>query len=220
MSTTRELDTSKKANGSTAAVRIYKPGHGFGAASPNYALWQGDVESFLDSLPREPTFDLVVTSPPYNIGKPYETRSTLEDYLLWQSKIIDKVVPRLKPTGSLCWQVGNYVDNGEILPLDFEFAPIFRAYNCRLRIELSGISATAYTTSDDSPVAMRLSFGTRNLTTIVSISMLCASPRSILATRHFKGPRAGELSGNPLGTNPEDVWFIPNCKSNHVEAIE
>ena len=61
---------------------------------------QGDVESFLDSLPREPTFDLVVTSPPYNIGKPYETRSTLEDYLLWQSKIIDKVVPRLKPTGT------------------------------------------------------------------------------------------------------------------------
>ena len=220
MSTTRELDTSKKANGSTAAVRIYKPGHGFGAASPNYALWQGDVESFLDSLPREPTFDLVVTSPPYNIGKPYETRSTLEDYLLWQSKIIDKVVPRLKPTGSLCWQVGNYVDNGEILPLDFEFAPIFRAHKLQLRNRIvwhfghglhnkrrfSGRYEVIlwYTKSNDycfNLDAVRI-------------------PAKYPGKRHFKGPRAGELSGNPLGTNPEGVWFIPNCKSNHVEAIE
>jgi adenine-specific DNA-methyltransferase len=35
--------------------------------------------------------------------------------------------------------------------------------------------------------------------------------------RHFKGPRKGELSGNPLGKNPGDVWVIPNVKSNHVE---
>jgi len=129
----RELRSAKEANGSTASVRIFKPGHGFGAVLPDYALWQGDVETFLDSLLREPVFDLVVTSPPYNIGKPYETRSTLEDYLLWQSKVIDKIVPRLKPTGSLCWQVGNYVDDGEILPLDFEFAPIFRAHKLQLR---------------------------------------------------------------------------------------
>lgn len=33
----------------------------------------------------------------------------------------------------------------------------------------------------------------------------------------FKGPRRGELSGNPLGKNPGDVWVIPNVKSNHVE---
>ena len=33
----------------------------------------------------------------------------------------------------------------------------------------------------------------------------------------FKGPRRGQLSGNPLGKNPGDVWVIPNVKSNHVE---
>lgn len=34
-------------------------------------LFLMDVEHFLDSLPKEPIFDLVVTSPPYNIGKEY-----------------------------------------------------------------------------------------------------------------------------------------------------
>ena len=33
----------------------------------------------------------------------------------------------------------------------------------------------------------------------------------------IKGPKAGQLSGNPLGKNPGDVWIIPNVKNNHVE---
>jgi adenine-specific DNA-methyltransferase len=35
--------------------------------------------------------------------------------------------------------------------------------------------------------------------------------------KHFKGPNRGELSGNPLGKNPADLWEIPNVKANHVE---
>ena len=38
--------------------------------------------------------------------------------------------------------------------------------------------------------------------------------------KHFKGPKAGQISGNPLGKNPSDVWEIPNVKSNHVEKTE
>jgi adenine-specific DNA-methyltransferase len=42
-------------------------------------------------------------------------------------------------------------------------------------------------------------------------------PQKYPQKRHFKGPNKGELSGNPLGKNPSDVWEIPNVKSNHVE---
>ena len=38
--------------------------------------------------------------------------------------------------------------------------------------------------------------------------------------KHFKGPNNGELSSNPLGKNPSDVWDIPNVKSNHVEKTD
>ena len=35
--------------------------------------------------------------------------------------------------------------------------------------------------------------------------------------RHFKGPNAGKLSGNPKGKNPSDVQIFPNVKNNHPE---
>ena len=42
-------------------------------------------------------------------------------------------------------------------------------------------------------------------------------PSKYPGKRYFKGPNKGKLSGNPLGKNPEDVWEIPNVKSNHIE---
>ncbi len=56
---------------------------------PENLLWQGDVEAFLDRLPARPLFDLVVSSPPYNIGKPYERRAELEQYEEWQARVLE-----------------------------------------------------------------------------------------------------------------------------------
>ena len=64
-------------------------------------LYFMDVIEFLDSLPKEPIFDLVVTSPPYNIGKEYEQQMPLNEYIKWQEKIIKKIYVRLKDTGSI-----------------------------------------------------------------------------------------------------------------------
>ena len=35
--------------------------------------------------------------------------------------------------------------------------------------------------------------------------------------KYFKGSKIGQLSCNPLGKNPGDVWIFPNVKNNHVE---
>lgn len=182
-----------------------------------FALWEGDVEVFLDNLGNDQIFDLVITSPPYNIGKSYEIKKNLDDYLNWQEKIISKIVPRIKDTGSLCWQVGNFIDNGQIIPLDIELSPIFKKFNLQLRNRIiwqfghglhnkkrfSGRYEVImwYTKSDDY---------TFNLDDV-------RIPSKYPAKRHFKGPKKGQLSGNPLGKNPEDVWSIPNVKSNHIE---
>lgn len=184
------------------------------------AIWRGDSEAFLVGLPEKPLFDLVVTSPPYNIGKSYETKDELSRYLEWQERIIDLIVPRLKNSGSLCWQVGNFVENGQISPLDIEFAPIFKKHKLQLRNRIiwhfghglhsrrrfSGRYETVmwYSKSDEyffdlDPVRV---------------------PSKYPGKRHFKGPKKGLVSGNPLGKNPEDVWNIPNVKSNHVEKTE
>lgn len=208
----------------TLDLTVFKrtPSKGFSPADleKDYLLWQGDSLAFLKKLPKVPLFDLVVTSPPYNIGKSYEKKQALEDYLKWQAEIIDEIIPRLKPSGSLCWQVGNFVDNGTIHPLDIEFAPIFKSHGLLLRNRIiwhfghglhnknrfSGRYEVVlwYTKSNDY---------TFNLDDV-------RIPAKYPGKKHFKGPKAGQISGNPKGKNPEDVWTIPNVKSNHIEKTD
>ncbi len=76
---------------------------------------------------------LAVTSPPYNLGKPYESRLDLDEYLSWQRKVIEGCVRVLDEHGSICWQVGNYVEDDEIIPLDIVLYPIFASFNLHLR---------------------------------------------------------------------------------------
>ena len=76
---------------------------------------------------------LIVTSPPYNIGKAYECRTSLHAYVENQKREIAECARLLHPNGSLCWQVGNHVENGEIFPLDSVLYPVFKAYGLKLR---------------------------------------------------------------------------------------
>ncbi len=179
-------------------------------------ITEADNLDYLASIESE-SVKLVVTSPPYNLGKDYERRSPLDDYLAAQTKVVAEAVRVLHPAGSICWQVGNYVDNGEIVPLDILLYDTFAKHDLKLRNRivwhfghglhcsrrLSGRYETIlwWTKTDDY---------TWHLDPI-------RVPSKYPGKRHFKGPRAGELSGNPLGKNPSDVWEIPNVKSNHPE---
>lgn len=160
---------------------------------------------------------LIVTSPPYNLGKDYEFKSSLDDYLESQSEVIRQCVRLLHPEGSICWQVGNYVDNGEIIPLDVLLYPIFRAEGLKLRNRIvwhfgHGLHASKRLSGRYETINWwtRSDAYTWNLDPI-------RVPAKYPGKRHYKGPNAGQLSGNPKGKNPSDVWEFPNVKSNHPE---
>ena len=89
----------------------------------------------LDILRRCPDgfASLIITSPPYNIGKEYETQTKLDRYLQDIEPILEEVVRVLSPHGSLCWQVGNYVEKSEVFPLDMLFYPVFKKLGLQLR---------------------------------------------------------------------------------------
>jgi adenine-specific DNA-methyltransferase len=162
----------------------------------------------------------VVSSPPYNIGKSYEKKSALQSYLDWQERILDQIIPRLKDTGSLCWQVGNFVDNGHIQPLDIEMAYIFIKHGLKLRNRIiwhfgHGLH-NKRRFSGRYEVVMWYSKTDDYFFDVDPVRI----PSKYPGKRHFKGPKKGELSGNPLGKNPEDVWDIPNVKSNHIEKTD
>lgn len=185
-------------------------------ASRNVKMARQDNLAFMRPLP-DGMMHLIVTSPPYNIGKRYERRSPLDAYIKDQAQVISECVRLLSGHGSLCWQVGNHVDGGEIFPLDIFLYPIFREHGLKLRNRIiwhfehglhcskrfSGRYETIlwFTKSDDY---------TFNLDPV-------RVPSKYPGKKYFKGPKAGQLSGNPLGKNPSDIWLIPNVKHNHVE---
>lgn len=179
-------------------------------------LHEGDCLDLLKDIPNN-FVKLVVTSPPYNLGKTYENKTDMKQYLKGQRKVIKECTRILDDDGSICWQVGNYVDNGEIIPLDIALYPIFESLDLHLRNRIvwhfgHGLHASKRF-SGRYEVIM---WFTKTDDYIFNLDPVRV-PQKYPTKKHFKGPKNGKLSCNPLGKNPSDIWEIPNVKSNHVE---
>ncbi len=175
-----------------------------------------DNLAFMRPLPSE-SMRLIVTSPPYNIGKSYEKRRSLETYVAQQAQVISECVRLLGPDGSLCWQVGNHVQDGEIFPLDMVLYPIFREHGLHLRNRIvwhfeHGLHCSKRLSGRYETIL----WFTKTGDYIFNLDPIRV-PSKYPGKKYFKGPKAGQLSGNPLGKNPGDVWIFPNVKNNHVE---
>lgn len=177
-------------------------------------------------------FKLIVTSPPYNVGKEYETKTSIESYLQTQKDIIKELVRVLSPEGSLCWQVGNYVHKGEIFPLDIFYYEIFKELGLKLRNRIIWQFAHGLHTSKRfSGRYETILWFTKSDEFTFHLDPV-RIPSKYPGKKHFKGPKKGEYSSNPKGKNPGDVWGIlkndweneiwniPNVKANHVEKSE
>ena len=191
-------------------------------------LHHGDSHTFLKTIP-DGSISLVITSPPYNIGKSYENKQSITAYLNEQEALIRELVRTLSNQGSICWQTGNYIDEGEVFPLDVFYYHMFKKLGLKLRNRIiwhfeHGLHASNrfsgryetilwFTKSNDY---------TFNLDPV-------RVPAKYPGKTHFKGPNRGQPSGNPLGKNPSDIWEflceewetglwnIPNVKANHIE---
>lgn len=163
------------------------------------------------------TIQLVITSPPYNIGKAYESRLSLETYVRAQAQVISECVRVLHPRGSLCWQVGNHVQNGEIFPLDMVLYSVFREHGLKLRNRIvwhfeHGLHCTKRLSGRYETIL----WFTKSDDYIFNLDSIRV-PSKYPGKKYFKGPKVGQFSCNPLGKNPGDVWIFPNVKNNHVE---
>ena len=191
-------------------------------------LYQGDVLDFLKTIPDQ-SVRLIITSPPYNLGKDYEKRVSIEQYLKLQAKVIDQLYRVLRSDGSLCWQVGNYVDDGEVFPLDMYYYPMFKQQGLFLRNRVIWhFEHGLHTSKRFSGRYETLLWFTKSGDYVFNLDPVRV-PSKYPGKRHYKGPNKGKPSGNPNGKNPSDVWEIlmdewesafwdiPNVKSNHPE---
>lgn len=187
-----------------------------------------DVLEFLKDVPRN-SVTLMVTSPPYNIGKAYEERVEFKEYLEWQKEVVKRCVDILKPEGSICWEIGNYVENGEVFPLDVFFYDIFKNLKLKLRNRIiwrfgHGLHARQRFSGRYETIL----WFTKSDDYIFNLDAIRV-PQKYPGKRAYKGPNKGKPSGHPLGKNPSDIWDIitrdwekeiweiPNVKCRHPE---
>ncbi len=168
--------------------------------------------------------ELIVTSPPYNVGKEYEDKLSLEDYIEGQRKTIEACVDILSDTGSICWQVGHFIKGSsrekEAFPLDLVLYPIFKSFGLILKNRIvwhfgHGLHEKSRFSGRHETILwfVKSENFTFNLDPI-------RIPQKYPGKRSYRGNNVGKLSGNPKGKNPSDVWNIPNVKSNHIEKTE
>lgn len=180
-------------------------------------LYEGDGVELLKALGTE-SVDLLLTSPPYCIGKEYESARTLDAFITEFDRSLEAVVAAIKPGGAICWQVGHHVHNGSITPLD---AVIIERLRCRRELQLRnriiwGFAHGAHAKRRFSGRHETILWYSKGEPAYFDLDAVRV-PQKYPGKRHYKGPKKGQLSGNPLGKNPGDLWDIPNVKSRHPE---
>lgn len=198
-------------------------------------LIQADVSEALDLIDDE-TVQLVLTSPPYNLRKIYERDKamSLEEYIEWLTPIVKKICKKVAVGGSVCWQVGNYVRDGEVVPLDYHFYGMFLSQGFKLRNRIIWkFNFGLHANKRLSGRYETLLWFTKSDEYVFNLDPIRV-PQLYPGKRHSarKGEaKAGRPSGNPLGKNPSDfwtfsaedcfsenpIWEIPNVKANHPE---
>ena len=170
------------------------------------------------------SIDLIVTSPPYFIGKEYDPSRHIVDFEKTILRLLPEIQRILKPGGSVCWQLGNYVSQNEIIPLDYVAATAMAtidSFFLRNRIIWTYSHGTHERRrfSGRHETILWYTYGDKYYFDLDIVRV----PQKYPSKRHYKGPNKGDYSGNPRGKNPGDywqfgaIWDIPNVKANHVE---
>ncbi len=183
-------------------------------------VFHGNCMDLFASIP-DNSIQLVVTSPPYNIGKEYEKRLDIETYMEQQRAVVKECGRVLAHSGSICWQVGNYVNDGSIIPLDTILFPIFQEQHLVMRNRIVWhFEHGLHCSRRFSGRYETINWFTKKTKGYIFNLDPVRVPQKYPAKKYFKGPRAGQYSCNPLGKNPGDLWDVPNVKSNHVEKTQ
>lgn len=176
----------------------------------------GDCLELLRSLPDE-SVNLVVSSPPYNIGKEYEVKRELRHYLDDQRAVLAECYRVLKSTGSIFWQVGAFSHKSTLVPLDVKLFPIFEDLGMLPRnrivwVRQHGLHANRKFSGRHETI-LWFSKGEDYYFDLDAVRV----PQKWQNKKAHRGDKKGELSCHPEGKNPGDVWVFQNVKHNHEE---
>lgn len=181
--------------------------------APAGAVWVGDALELLQRVPTA-SVPLVVTSPPYNIGKPYEKRRGTGDYLDWCTSWLTEIRRVLTPNGAAWLNLGfvEVLGRGRAVPIPYLLWD---------RLGMYLVQEVVWTQQNG--IACRRRLSPRN----EKLLWLVKDPRSFVFNldairdpdvRYPNQRVRGRNRCNPLGKNPGDVWAIPRVTAGRAAA--
>jgi len=188
------------------------------ANSPVYSnhgvqLHGGDCVKLLAHIP-DGTINLTVTSPPYNIGKEYETLLDVSDYINWCRKWIGEIYRVTASNGAFWLNLGYFEipERAKALPISYMLWEHIPFYIIQEIVWNYGAG-----------VAGRRFFSPRNEKFLWCVKDQNNYTFNLDAVRdpNVKYPnqkKNGKLKCNPLGKNPSDVWQFPKVTSGTNRA--
>lgn len=176
-------------------------------------IYNQDCLEGLRLLPQN-IVNLTVTSPPYNIGKEYESIIEISDYIDWCSKWIKEIHRITAKNGSFWLNVGYFEvkDKGLAVPIPYL---LWDKTDFYLLQEIIWNYAAG--------VACKTRFSPRNEKFLWYIKDKQQYTFNLDSVRdpNVKYPnqkKNGKLKCNPLGKNPTDVWQIAKVTSGANRA--
>lgn len=180
---------------------------------PGVMVYQRDCLEAMSRLPAN-IVDLTVTSPPYNIGKEYESKTDVDKYVSWCADWIAGVNRVSRPQAAFWLNLGylSMPGRAKCLPISYllwDKVPLF------LLQEVVWNYAAG--------VASRKNFSPRNEKFLWYVKDQEAYTFNLDDVRdtNVKYPnqkKNGKLKCNPLGKNPTDVWEFPKVTSGANRA--
>ncbi|MBS0015875.1 MAG: site-specific DNA-methyltransferase [Arthrospira sp. SH-MAG29] len=176
--------------------------------APNCLIYNLDCLEAMAHLPDE-WVALTVTSPPYNIGKEYEKKLPLKDYLNWCQKWIKQIHRITLPHGAFWLNLGylSIPNQAKTIPIPYLLWDKIPFYLIQEIVWNYGAG-----------VAAKHFFSPRNEKFLwyVKNHDIYTFNLDDVRDKNVKYPyqkKNGKLKVNPLGKNPTDVWEIPKVTS-------
>lgn len=191
------------------AKRIGKPYFEYN----NCILYNADCIEILKNIDGE-IFDLIITSPPYNIGKEYEYILPINQYIDWSTLWITNACKLLVKNGALLLNLGytSLEDKCRAIPIAYLLWDKIPLY---LNQEIvwnytAGVACKNYLSPRNEKILWYVKDRNNYIFNLDAIR-----------DKNVKYPnskRNGKLRVNTLGKNPSDVWEIAKVTSGYKRS--
>ena len=176
-------------------------------------IYNADSLQLINSIPSE-SINLAITSPPYNIGKAYESIMPIPGYVQWCTTWMNSIYDVVTNDGAFLLNLG-YLEvptKGRAVPISYllwDKSPFFMQQEIVWHYE-AGVASKRYLSPRNEKFIWYVKDPKQYTFNLDSIR----DPN----VKYPHQKKNGKLRCNPLGKNPGDVWCYPKVTSGEKRS--